>query len=329
VKITGRRHFLKTAASFAVIGALPRLAAPAIAQGAWPNKTVRIIVPLAAGGGIDFVARQCGEVLTRQTGQQFVVENRTGAGGTIGMDAAMKSAPDGYTLLITNDNAASAPHILNLSVDYTKELVPVIDLTHQPQVFAVHPSLGVNSVAEYVAHAKKNPGVGFATSGVGTNQHVIAAWFGREAGIALEHVPYRGAGQAVNDLIAGHVKSAFLGPTALVSHWRAGSIKVIAQTSEKRAPTLLDVPTLQESGFKGLALESWYAVFAPPGMPTDIVAQINAAFEKTLADPKVRENFAKGSMETIGGSPEQLGRLARADSEKYARLVKELNIKAG
>jgi tripartite-type tricarboxylate transporter receptor subunit TctC len=329
VKTTGRRQFLKTAASFAAIGALPKLAAPAIAQGAWPNRTVRLIVPLAPGGAIDFVARQCGEVLSRHLGQQFVVENRTGAGGTLGMDSAMKSAPDGYTLLITNDNAASAPHILNLAYDYTKELVPVIDIGHQPQVFAVHPSLGVNSVAEYVANAKKNPGVGFASSGVGSNQHVVGAWFGREAGITLEHVPYRGAGQAVNDLIAGHVKSAFLGPTALVSHWRAGSIKIIAQTSEKRAPTLPDVPTLQDEGFKGLVLEAWYAAFAPPGTPADLVAQINAAFEKSLADPKLRENFTKGSMETVGGSSEQLGKLARADSEKYARLVKELNIKAG
>jgi tripartite-type tricarboxylate transporter receptor subunit TctC len=290
---------------------------------------VRIVVPLAPGGAIDFVARQCGDVLTRQFGQQFVVENRTGAGGTIGMDSAMKSPPDGYTLLITNDNAASAPHILNLAYDYTKELVPVIDIGHQPLVFASHPSLGVNSVAEYVANAKKNPGVGFASSGVGSNQHVIGAWFGREAGITLEHVPYRGAGQAVNDLIAGHVKSAFLGPTALVSHWRAGTIRIMAQTSEKRAPTLPEVPTLQESGFKGLVLEAWYAAFAPPGTPADIVMQINAAFEKSLTDPKLRENFTKGSVETVGGSPEQLGKLARGDSEKYARLVKELSIKAG
>lgn len=329
MKTIGRRQLLKSAASMAALGALPKLAAPAIAQGAWPNRTVRIIVPLAPGGAIDFVARQVGDVLTRNLGQQFVVENRTGAGGTIGMDTAMKSAPDGYTILVTNDNAASAPHIMQLSYDYTKEMVPLIDIGHQPQSFAVHPSLGVNSIAEYVDNAKKNPGVGFASSGVGSNQHVVGAWFGREAGIKLEHVPYRGAGQAVNDLIAGHVKSAFLGPTALMPHMRAGTIKMIGQTSEKRAPTLPDVPTLNESGFKGLVLEAWYAAFAPPGTPAELVTQINAAVEKSLADPKLRENFTNGSMEVIGGSPEALGKLARADSEKYAKLVKELNIKAG
>jgi len=153
----GRRSFLKATGGVALMAAPLRLATSAVAQEAWPNRPVRIIVPLAPGGAIDFVARQCGEVLSRQFGQQFFVENRTGAGGTIGMDTAMKSAPDGYTFLVTNDNAASAPHILKLSYDYTKVLVPIIDIAHQPQVFAVHPSLGVGSVAEYVAHAKKIP----------------------------------------------------------------------------------------------------------------------------------------------------------------------------
>jgi len=310
-------------------GLLPRLAAPAIAQSAWPNRPVRLIVPLAPGGAIDFVARQCGQVLTQVLGQQVYVENRTGAGGTIGMDTALKAAPDGYTVLITNDNAASAPHILKLSYDYTKVLLPVIDMAHQPQVFAVHPSLGVNSIAEFVAYAKKTPGLGFASSGVGSNQHVVGLWFAREAGLNLEHVPYRGAGQAVTDLLAGHVKSAFLGPTALINHHRAGSIKILAQTSSKRAPTLTDIPTLQETGYKEVVLESWYAAFAPPGTPPELVAQINAAIQKSLDDPKTIENFTKGSLEIVGGPPEKLGALANADSEKYARLVKELNITAG
>lgn len=324
----GRRHFMKAAAGLAVGTGLTRLGAPAFAEEKWPAKPVRLIVPLAPGGAIDFAARQCGEVLSRQLGQQFFVENRTGAGGTIGMDAAMKSAPDGYTLLITNDNAASAPHIMKLSYDYTKILLPVADIGHQPQVFAVHPSLGVNSVAEFVALAKKSGPIGFASSGVGTNQHVIGAWFAREAGISLEHVPYRGAGAAVGDLLAGHVKSAFLGPTALIAHHLDGKIKIIAQTSAKRAPTLQDIPTLEESGYKGLVLEAWYAAFAPPGTPAALISQMNAAFGKALTDEKLRANFEKGSMEPIGGTPEALGKLAQTDSEKYARLVKELGITA-
>jgi len=327
-----RRSFIQGAGGLALGGAfagLPRFATPAIAQEKWPSRPVHFIVPLAPGGAIDFVARQCGQVLSQSLGQQIVVENRTGAGGTLGMDVAMRSTPDGYTFLITNDNAASAPHILKLSYDYTKVLQPVIDIAHQPQVFAVHPSLGVASVKEYVDYAKAHPGLGFASSGVGSNQHVIGEWFAKEAGIKLEHVPYRGAGQAVTDLLAGHVKSAFLGPTALINHHRAGSIKIIAQTSAKRAPTLADIPTLEESGYKGLVLEAWYACFAPQGMPPELVKQANAAIQQSLADPRLLENFTKGSLEAVGGTPEALGKLAQADSAKYERLVKELNISAG
>lgn len=322
----GRRSFLSGAgaAALAATGA-----SRAWAQGKWPERPVRFVVPLAPGGAIDFVARQCGEVMSRQIGQQVIVENRTGAGGTIGMDTVLKGDPDGYTILIGNDNAASAPHILKLPHDYTKVLLPIIDIGHQPLVLGVHPSLGVNSLEEYVAHAKKNPGVGFASSGVGSNQHVLGTWLAREAGIRLEHVPYRGAGQAVNDLVAGHVKSALLGPTALIPHHRAGTIKIIAQSSEKRAPTLPDIPTLNEAGAKGVILEAWYAAFAPPGTPASLVAEINAAIGKALTDQRLRTAFEQGIMEPIGGPPERLGQLARADSEKYERLVRELGIRAG
>ena len=326
VERIGRRSFITGASAAAFVAAG---AGQARAQGKWPDRPVRFVVPLAPGGAIDFVARQCGEVMSRQIGQQVIVENRTGAGGTIGMDTVMRGEPDGYTILIGNDNAASAPHILKLPHDYTKVLVPVIDIGHQPLVLGVHPSLGVNSIAEYIAHAKSNPGVGFASSGVGSNQHVLGTWLAREAGIRLEHVPYRGAGQAVNDLVAGHVKSALLGPTALIPHHRAGTIKIIAQSSEQRAPTLPDIPTIQESGFKGLVLEAWYAAFAPPGMPAALVAEINAAIGKALTDQRLRTAFEQGIMEPIGGPPEQLGQLARADSAKYERLVRELGIRAG
>lgn len=330
MKTIGRRSFIKAAGTLALAGGvLPKLGAPAIAQAKWPDKPVRFIVPLAPGGAIDFVARQCAQVLSQTYGQQFYVENRTGAGGTIGMDTAMKSTPDGYTVLITNDNAASAPHILKLSYDYTNVLMPVILIATQPQIFAAHPSLGVSSVAEYVAYAKKNPGLGFASSGVGSNQHVVGLWFAKEAGITLEHVPYRGAGQAVTDLLAGHVKSAFLGPTSMIPHWKAGNLVFMAQTSAKRAPTLTEVPTLEESGYKGLVLEAWYAAFAPTGTPPEIVATLNAAIEKSMTDTNLQANFVKGSLESVGGSPDKLDKLAKADSIKYEKLVRELNITAG
>ncbi len=180
-----------------------------------------------------------------------------------------------------------------------------------------------------MAYAKANPGLGFATSGVGTNQHVVGEWFARTAGIKLEHVPYRGAGQAINDLIAAHVKVAFLGPTALVPHYRAGNLRLLAQSSAKRAPTLPEVPTLEEAGFKGLVLEAWYAAFVPPGTPAALVARLNAEMGNALTDPKLLATFTNGAVEAVGGTPEEMGKLARADSEKYARLVKELNIKTG
>jgi tripartite-type tricarboxylate transporter receptor subunit TctC len=301
---------------------------PARAETSWPTKPVRFIVPLAAGGALDFAARQVSAILTHNLAQQVFVENRTGAGGTIGMDDAMKATPNGTTFLFANDNAAIAPHILNLSYDYTRVLLPVIAITRQPIAFAVHPSLGVKSVAELVAYARKNPGLGFASSGVGSNQHVLGAWFAQEAKVNLQHIPYRGAGQAITDLVAGSVRFGILGPAALLPHARTGAIILIAQTGAERSTGLPDVPTLVELGYKDMVLESWFGLFAPAGTPADAIKALNTATAQALDDPTLRDNFNKASMETIGGPPEQLGRLARSDSDKYARLVKELNITA-
>ncbi len=325
-----RRTFIKTAAAAGFAAGSGLLARPALAQGAgdFPNKPIKFIVPLAPGGAIDFIARAVGERM-QSVGHQVVVENRTGAGGTIGMDTAMKSPPDGYTVLITNDNAASAPHIMSLSYDYTKELLPVCYLGRHGQILAAHSSLGVNSVAELVEYVKKNPGIGLATSGVGSNQHVLCEWFKRESGLKIDHVPYRGAGQAINDLIAGHVKLASLGPTALMPHAQAGTVKLLAQSMAKRAPTLPQVPTFEEAGYKGLVLEAWYAAFVPAGTPAPIIAKLNAEMNAALKDPKLVETFTKGAIEPVGGAPEEIGKLAQADSVKYAKLVKELNIKVG
>ena len=297
------------------------------AQEAWPAHPVKFIVPLAPGGAIDLIARTVGEAPSRTLGHQVVVENRTGAGGTIGMDTAMKSPPDGYTVLITNDNAASAPHIMGLSYDYTKELTPVCYLGRQSQIMAVHKDLGVSSVKELVEYVKKNPGLGFATSGVGSNQHVVGAWFAKEAGIKLDHVPYRGAGQAIIDLIAAHVMLAFLGPTALMPHYKAGTLKLLAQSASKRAPTLQEVPTLEDAGYKGLVLDAWYGAFVPKGTPDAIITRLNQAMNEALKDGKLLGPFNTGAVEPIGGTPEDIGKLAQADSVKYERLVKELNIK--
>jgi tripartite-type tricarboxylate transporter receptor subunit TctC len=309
-------------------GCGPFAAGAAHAQGAdvWPNRTVRFIVPLAPGGAIDFIARALGERMSQTIGQQVIVENRTGAGGTVGMDAAMRSPPDGYTVLITNDNAASAPHIMKLSYDYTKEMLPVCFLGRHGQILAAHSSLGVSSVKELVEYVKANPGLGLATSGVGTNQHVLCEWFKREAGVNIDHVPYRGAGQAINDLIAAHVKVAILGPTSIMPHYQAGTVKMLAQSSGTRGKLLPEVPTLEEAGYKGLVLEAWYGAFVPAGTPPTITARLNQEMNNALKDAKLVDTFSKGAIEPVGGGAEDLLKIARADSEKYARLVSELNL---
>jgi tripartite-type tricarboxylate transporter receptor subunit TctC len=319
---TDRRAIMTAGLAFAVAPLVVRRAGAA----SYPTRPVRFIVPLAAGGGLDFVARVVGDYVSRALGQQIFVENRTGAGGTLGIDTAIHAAPDGYSLLLTNDNVASAPHVMRLNVDYLKELLPVSLLGRQPQALAVHPSFEVGSVAELVDKVKKVGTTGCATSGVGSNQHVLMEWFAKTADIKLEHVPYRGAGQAINDLLAGHIKVAFLGPTATMPHAAAGKIKLLAQSGEKRSASMPDVPTLIESGYKGLSLESWYAAFAPLGTPTDIVARLNAEMDKAVADKGTREAFFRSATDPAGGTPEQLTVAARADSDKYERLVRELNI---
>ncbi|HZO47573.1 MAG TPA: tripartite tricarboxylate transporter substrate binding protein [Xanthobacteraceae bacterium] len=318
-----RRQFLSLAGA--------ALAAPAVVRPAWsqayPSRPIRVVVMLAAGGGTDFLARLTGENVSRAIGQQIVIENRTGAGGTIGIESIAKSPADGYNVLFSNDNIASAPQILKVNGDYQKDLMPVIFVARQPLVWAVHASLKINTLQEFIDELKKNRGKGYATSGVGSNQHFLGEWFLKEAGIKLDHVPYRGAGQAVNDLNAAHVPIACLGPTAMMPHYENKTVRFLAQSSETRSATLPDVPTFQEAGFKGLVLDQWFGVFVPAGTPPDIIARLNAEYAKSLTDPKVRESMIKAANDPVGGTPEQFATFVRNDAAKYARLAKELGIK--
>jgi tripartite-type tricarboxylate transporter receptor subunit TctC len=217
--------------------------------------------------------------------------------------------------------------VLKLSVDFLKDLMPVSLLGRQPQVFAVHPSFEVNSMAELVAAVKKAPGTGCATSGVGSNQHVLMEWFNKAADIRLDHVPYRGAGQAINDLVAGHVKVGCLGPTATLPQAAAGKIKLLAQSGDARSASMPDLPTLQEAGFKGVAIESWYACFAPLGTPAAIITRLNAELDKAMRDQASRDSLFKTATDAVGGGTDALAKLARDDSAKYARIVSEVSIK--
>ena len=295
----------------------------------YPNRPVKFIVPFPAGGSTDVGARVIAERLSQKLGQQVYVENRSGANGNIGVEAAAKSPPDGHTVLIAIDNVASNPHFFDTGINPSKDLIPVIQLSRQPIVLAVHPSLGVNSIADLITLAKQQPGLRYATgSGIGSGQHIAVQWFARIAGLKLEQVPYRGGGQAINDLIAGHVKLGSLGSTPLMGHYKAGTVRLLAQTSAARSPALADVPTFEEAGVKDLVMDQWLGAFVPAGTPAAIVARLNGEIGKALAEPAVQKSFLESAQEPVGGTADQFARLVFEDYAKYGRLIKDLNLKA-
>ena len=294
----------------------------------WPDRPVRFIVPFPAGGSTDVGARVIGEFLSRSLRQQVVVENKTGANGNIGIEAAAKSAPDGYTILVSTDALSSNPHVYKMSIDPLRELVPVIQLSRQPIVLAAHPSLGIGSLAELTALAKQQPGLRYATgSGYGSLQHMVVQWYAAIAGIKLEQVPYRGGAPALNDLIAGHIKLGSLGSTPLIPHYKARTLRLLAQSGLLRSPGLPDVPTYQEAGSKGLLADQWLGVFIPAGTTAAIADRLNAEINHALADATVRESFLQSAQEPLGGTRAEFARFVRDEYEKYGRLVQQLDIK--
>ena len=304
------------------------IAAPMMARAdEWPRRAVRLLVPFAPGGSTDIAARLIANHLARAFGQQVYVENKSGADGNIGMEAAAKSAPDGYTVLVVTDQVASAAHVFRLSFDPARDFLPVIQLSRQPVVLAVHASLGVDTLADFIALAKRQPGMSYGTSGVGSQQHMTAEWFAQIAGITLAHVPYRGGGQAINDLVAGHIKIGSLGSSPLIPHYRAGTLRLLAQSTATRSPGLPEVPTYQEAGVPGLVLAQWLGAFVPTGTPAAIVERLNAEINTALAEPAIRDNFLQAAQEPVGGSAAQFATLVREDDAKYARLAQQLNIK--
>ena len=302
------------------------VAAAAHAQ-AWPSKPVRLVVPYPPGGATDVAARAVAERVAPALGQSVLIENRAGTSSNIGIEYVVKSEPDGYTVLVAPDFVTSAPHVYKLNYDPMKQLVPVIQLSRQPVILGVHPSLGVSTVAELVALAKAKPGLGYATSGAGSQQHIAAEWFAKLAGIQLTHIPYKGGGQAIADFLGGQVPIASLGSTPVIPHHKAGKVKIIAQTTKSRAPSLPEVPTYEEAGFPGLVLDQWLGVFVPAGTPAEVVRRLNGEMEKALADVTVRERFDKAAMEAVGGSAEQFAQLVRANFEMYRKLVADLRIR--
>ncbi|MGQ0547810.1 MAG: Bug family tripartite tricarboxylate transporter substrate binding protein [Betaproteobacteria bacterium] len=304
------------------------LAAAAQAQ-AWPAKSVRFVVPYPPGGSTDLTARTVADRLTRALGQTFVVDNRAGAAGAIGTTEAARAAPDGYTMLFAADPVLTLHLVMkDLQYDLSRDFVPVTQVTTQPIALAVHSSLPVTSVKDLIAYARANPGkLSYAHSGTGTGQHMSGELFKRLAGIDMVHVPYRGGGPAVQDLVGGQVPVGVLGSTPLIPHHRAGRIRIIGFTSKERFPSMPEIPTLHESGLAGFDTTQWLGIMAPRGTDAKIVSRLHDETVKVLALPEVKERLAQAALATVGNTPEQFAAVIRADLERWNKLGAELGLK--
>jgi tripartite-type tricarboxylate transporter receptor subunit TctC len=310
-----------------LILAVAALAPPGAAAADWPERPVHFIVPFPAGGATDVAARVIANFVSGRLGQQIVVENRSGANGTIGIEYAAKSAPDGYTVLVATQDLSSNPHVYKMTVDPLKALIPVVQISRQPIVLAAHPSLGVGTLSELTTLAKRQPELPFGTgSGVGSSQAMVALWYAKLAGVTLKQVPYRGGAPAINDLIAGHIKLGSLGSTPLIPHYQAGTLKLLAQSTAARAPSLPKVPTFGEEGFAELVLDQWVGVFVPAGTPDAIAARLNAEINAVLREEGARKALADQAQEPVGGTAKAFSGFVHGEWEKYGRLVKDLNV---
>jgi len=309
---------------------LPTAALSADAPEAWPTKRITYVVPFAPGGNTDTLARIISEKLTGTLGQPVIVDNKPGAGGNIGSDFVAKAKPDGYTIL----GGTISSHAINSSIypkmpyDATKDFEPITLIASSPLVLAVPANSPYKTAKDLLAAAKAKPGdLTFASAGTGTSPHLAGELLKSVTHVDVTHVPYKGSGPAVTDLIAGHVQ--FMFDTALIvgPHIKAGKLRPLAVTSSKRVKTLPDVPTLVEAGVPGYEIGSWQAIFAPAGTPKPIVQKLNTSIVGVLKMPDVQERLAGLGMDTVAGTPDELGQFQKAEVVKWSKIVKEANIK--
>jgi tripartite-type tricarboxylate transporter receptor subunit TctC len=286
---------------------------------------VRIVIPLSPGGTTDVPGRLVALKLSEAAGQNFFIENRTGAGGTIGADYVAKSKPDGYTLLMT-----ATPHVItgnlykNLPYHTLNDFAPVIRVASGPYVLTVHPSLGVNSVRELIDLAKASPGkIDYASSGNGSAQHLVGALFTYMAGVQMTHVPYKGSGPAQNDLVAGMVKVGFPGTPIVIPHVKAGRLKALGVTTAQRSPQMPDVPTIAEAGVPGYEALVWVGLLAPAGTPADIVNKLNGEVGKILRNPEVQQQLSASGVDATPTTPEEFGTYLQSEFEKWGKVVRD------
>jgi len=300
-------------------------ALPAFAQ-AYPSRPIRLIVPLSPGGFADTPARMLGPRLAELLGKPVVIENKPGAGGTIGADFVAKSAPDGHTLVITGSTHLITAHIYkNVPYDAIKDFTHISMLASGPYVLVVNPQkLPVGSVKELIAAAKAQPGgIDYASSGNGSSQHLVGALFNSLAGVQLNHVPYKGSGPAMQDLLAAQVGVSFAGVPNVLGQVKAGRLKALAVTTPKRWGELPEVPTMVEAGVPGYEATLWLSISGPAGLPAPIVQRLYTEISKALKDPELQASFRTGGVEAMSMPPEELVKLMRAEYDKWGRVVKE------
>jgi tripartite-type tricarboxylate transporter receptor subunit TctC len=312
-----------------LLGALLATWLPAAFAQAYPAKPVRLIVPFAPGGFTDVVARILGQKLSMALGQQFVVENKAGAGSTIGTDFVAKAAPDGYTLLIVSSTHVISPWIYkSLPYDPIRSFTVVSKLVDSAYVLLVNPKVQARNVQEFIALAKAAPGtIHYASSGNGSAQHLMGGLFVALTGAPLEHVPYRGSSGATTDLIAGVVESSFAGVPNALAQVPQGRLKALAVTTGKRIPQLPDVPTMQEAGVAGYDASVWLALLAPAGTPHEIVARLNAEVGSLMNTPEVRKALLGAGVEPAPSSPEAMSEHMVQEMARWGKVVKEAGIK--
>jgi len=319
-----RRRFLKLTGIAAVASVLPR-PAPALD---YPTRPVRFVVGFPPGGQQDIMARLMGQWLSERLGQQFLVENRAGAGGNIGAEAVINSPPDGYTMLLAGSpNAINATLYEKLNFVFLRDIAPVASFARTPLVMEVHPSVPVRSVPEFIAYAKANPGkVNYASAGMGTPQHVSAELLKILTGINMVHVPYRGAAPALIDMLAGQVQVMIDPLPASIEHIRSGSLRPLAVTSPTRFPAFPDLPTVNEF-IPGFVADTWYGAGVPAKTPAEIIDKLNREINASLADPKMKARIAELGATVLTGSPADFGRMIAEETEKWGKVVKAAGAK--
>lgn len=319
-----RRQLISVAVGAA---AIPSLSFPAWPQ-SYPSRPVRIIVGFAAATGADILARMIGQWLSERLGQQFVIENHPGAGTNIATEAVARSQPDGYTLLaVSPANAINATLYEKLNFDFIRDITPVASVLRTPNVMLVNPAVPARSVSEFIAYAKANPGkVSFASAGVGSGSHMSGELFKMMAGVGIVHVPYRGGGPALTDLLGGQVQLMFPGTTASIEYIKAGTLRPLAVTSTTRAEILPDLPTVGDfvPGYESSLVDG---IGAPRNTPPEIIARLNREINAGLAEPKLKQRLADFGGTILPGSPADYGRLIAAETEKWAKVVKFAGLK--